>query len=157
MFFTSAEHKQRFLMAIIHETGKVERGKADPEYAAALYILTSNMDTWEQARDYIGRDGIDFADLLHEAHFSGGYIVLIRLAGNLFNDQTECSPVDLMRLDDRNFQVAFTALQLRRVSLPVSEIASEEELFRLEMDARHRGAVEDRDKAWLPIQPGEKF
>lgn len=149
IFFTSAEHKQRFLTAML-TTGKTYAGKLDPEYGAALYILTSSGGTWQKAQSYVDRDGIDFEALLAEVDFSGGYGVLIRLAGNLFNDRTACSPVDLMRLDDRNFTVALNAFQIRRVNLPIGELASKEELYNLEMDARNRIARENREKPWLP-------
>lgn len=125
IFFTSTEHKKRWLTAML-TIGKTYEGKLDPEYGAALYILTSSSGTWQKTELYVDRDGIEFEALLQEVDFSGGYGVLIRLAGNLFNDQTTCSPVDLMRLDDTNFTVALTALQIRRVNLPLSDIASNE-------------------------------
>ena len=120
IFFTSAEHRKRFLTAIL-AIGKVYAGKLDPEYASALYILTSGTGTWNKAESYVGRDGIDFEALLAEVDFSGAYTELIHLAGNLFNGQTACSPVELMRLDDRNFTLALNALQIRRISLAVAE------------------------------------
>ncbi len=123
IFYTSPEHKQRWLSAILG-IGKVYDGKLDPEYASALYILTSSAGTWQKAQSYVDRDGIDFEAMLREVDFSGGYGVLIHLAGNLFNGQTACSPVELMRLDDRNFEIAVNALQIRRISLPIDELAS---------------------------------
>ncbi len=126
IFFTSPQHKVRFLTAM-QQIGKIYAGKLDPEYGAALYVLTSSGGTWQKASDYVSRGGIKFEELLAEVDWSGGYRALIRLAGNLFNDQTTCSPVDLMGLDDRNFQVAMTTFQIRRVSLPLSEIASQAE------------------------------
>ncbi len=115
MFFKSPEHKERFLMAI-QDIGKVYDGKFDQEYAAALYILTADLDTWEQAEGHVSRDGIDFEAVLQKGHFSGGYTVLIQFAGNLFNGRVHLDPVELFRLDDNNFQVALTAFQLRRYS-----------------------------------------
>lgn len=121
LFFTSPEHKARFLSAM-HALGKVYDGKLDPEYGAALYILTSSAATWQRASGYVDRDGIDFEVLLAEVDFSGAYSQLIRLAGNLFNDRTACSPVELYRLDDRNFAVAMTAFQIRRRALPLDDV-----------------------------------
>ncbi len=154
IFFTSAEHKQRWLTAIL-SMGKVYNGKLDPEYASALYILTSGTGTWNRAESYVDRDGIEFEALLAEADFSGAYTELIRLAGNLFNGQTACSPVELFRLDDRNFTLALNALQIRRVSLPIDELASKTEIYNLEMDIRNRINRENIEKPWLPLQPGE--
>ena len=122
IFFKSPKHRQRWLSTLL-ALGKEYDGRLDAEYGAALYILTADLDTWQQAQAYVGRDGIDFEALLREVHFSGGYGALIRLAGNLFNDRTACSPVDLAtRLDDTNFTVALTALQVRRSSLQVDDL-----------------------------------
>ena len=122
IFFTSPEHKAGFLTAM-QGLRKVYDGKLDPEYGAAVYILTADSDTWDQASGYVDRDGIDFEALLRDIDFSHGYQILVQLAGNLFNDRTACNPVDLCAvLDDRNFQVAMTAFQIRRKSLPVSMI-----------------------------------
>ena len=125
IFFKSPAHRQRFIPAM-QQIGKIYGGRLDSEYGAALYVLTADLDTWEQAQAYVDRDGIDFEALLAEGEFSGGYTALIQLAGNLFNDRTACSPVDLMRLDESNFTVALTALQVRRASLRVDDFKQAE-------------------------------
>src|SRR5437868_2538238 len=112
IFFTSPDHKKRFLTAML-TIGKIYSGKLDQEYGAALYILTSRTSLWQKSQDYVDRDGIDFEVLLREADLSGGYSVLVMLAGNLFNDQTHCDAIELMRLDDDNFIVALNSLQVR--------------------------------------------
>src|SRR5215831_8590844 len=123
-FYTSRDHKKRWLTAIL-TIDKVYDGKLDPEYASALYILTSSAGTWNKAQSYVDRHGIDFEAMLREVDFSGGYGVLIHLAGNLFNDRFTCSPVDLAtRLDSENFTVAMNALQIRRVSWTLGELAT---------------------------------
>lgn len=122
IFFTSPEHKAGFITAM-QGLRKVYEGKLDPEYGAAIYILTSSAATWDKASEYVERDGIDFEALLAEVDFSGAYSNLIRLAGNLFNGRTACSPVELYRLDNINFQIAMTALQMRRSSLPMDDFS----------------------------------
>lgn len=124
IFFTSPQHKSQF-MAAMHRIGKIDHdradpafvGKYDPEYAAAVYILTSDQITWEGAERFVTARGIDFEEMLSTLHFSGAYMVLIQLAGNLFNGRVHVDPVELMRLDDTNFKVALTALQVRRERL----------------------------------------
>ncbi len=150
IFFKSPEHKQRFL-AVMQTMGKVYDGKIDQEYGAALYVLSADLDTWQQAQTYVRREGIDFEALLAEGEFSGGYSVLIKWASNLFNGNTHIDPVELMRLDDSNFLVALTALQLRRTSLPVSEA----ELYNAMIDEQNRISRENRPKPWLPLYDGE--
>ena len=120
--FKSEAHKARFLLAM-QEISKVYSGKLDEEYGSALFILTAGSATWEKVCGYVGRDGIDFATMLEEVDFSGGYSVLITLAGNLFNGNQHIGDVrELLRLDDSNFKVALTALQLRRRSYHVDEL-----------------------------------
>ena len=112
IFFRSVEHKQR-LFAAMQQIGKIYAGKLDPEYAAALYILTADAGSWQQASSYVSRHGIDIEALLDLPHASSEG-VLLRLAGNLFNDQQHLDPLEFLRLDDHNFQIALTALILRR-------------------------------------------
>lgn len=120
-YFTSEGHKTRFI-SIQQQLNKLDAGKFDREYSTALYILTSDLATWEKASGYVSRHGIDFEGLLQEVDFSHGYIALIELAGNLFNaGYTKCSPVDLYGLDDRNFHVAMTAFLIRRNGWRIEE------------------------------------
>lgn len=152
-FYTSREHKKRWLTAIL-STGKVFDGKLDPEYASALYILTSSAGTWSKAQSYVDRDGIDFEAMLAQVDFSGGYSVLIHLAGNLFNDRFTCSPVDLAtRLDSENFTVAMNALQIRSINWTLNEIANKAEIYNIEMDIRDHIIASSREKPWLPLNP----
>lgn len=120
LFFKSVEHRSRFVESM-QKLGKVCNGKFDPEYASALYILTADQSIWQKARGYVGQDGIEIEDLLQEVDFSGGYGVLIRLAGNLFNAQQHLDPLEFLRLDDSNFRLALTALKLRRYSMHVDD------------------------------------
>lgn len=117
--FCSAAHQSRFVAAMQH-IGKIYEGKYDPEYAAALYILCADSDTWQQVKRYVSRYGIDFETLLEEAdYFSHGYEVLITFACNLFNGNMRLDPLELLHLDSRNFHLALQALYVRRHGLRV--------------------------------------
>lgn len=120
LFFKSAEHQQCFLAAM-RQHGKIDAGKLDPEYAAAFYILTADTGTWRKASEYVSRHGIDMETMLEEVDFSSGYVVLVKLAGNLFNNQQHLDPLEFLRLDERNFHLALTALILRRSSFHVND------------------------------------
>lgn len=120
IFFKSPDHRERFF-ANMHSLGKVYEGKLDQEFGAALYLLTSNGALWREVRDYVTVEAIDFPAMLEDVDFLHGYEVLVRLAANLFNGNMHCDAIELMRLDDRNFMIAVTALQLRRVSLHVDD------------------------------------
>ena len=123
--FRSAGHKSRFVTAM-QQLGKHDAGKLDPEYASAVYILTSDDFTWEKASGYVSRRGILFDDLLDEVDFSSGYRILIQLAGNLFNGGQHIDPVEFMRLDEGNFGVAQVAIHLRRHSAHLNDFKGEE-------------------------------
>src|SRR5215469_11702420 len=86
IFFTSEEHKKR-LIETMQGLGKIDGKKLDPEYASALYVLSSNTFTWEKAQEYVSRYGIDLSTMLEEIDLSGGESVLLQWAGNLFNSQ----------------------------------------------------------------------
>jgi hypothetical protein len=120
IFFKSAQHKERFV-ATMQRLGKIDDGKFDPEYAAAIYILTADLSTSQKSSEYMSCHGIDLDTLLEEVHFSGGYGVLIELAGNLFNGQRHIDPLEFLRLDCGNFNIAITSLIVRRNGYRVVE------------------------------------
>ncbi|MBO0777260.1 MAG: hypothetical protein J2P37_00330 [Ktedonobacteraceae bacterium] len=114
--FKSTDHQQRFFDAM-QQIEKIDSGRLDPEYGAAIYVLTADLATWYKAQGYIKRDGILFEEMLQNQDWSGGYRVLIQWAANLFNEHAaSCNPVELMRLDESNFEVALAALKIRRYS-----------------------------------------
>lgn len=115
------DHKARFLAAM-QKFDKVYNGRIDPEYGAAFFVLTSDLHTWHQAQRYVERDGILFEEVL-QCDWSGGYRVLIQWTANLFNEHAApaIGPVELMRLDEPNFEVAVSALRIRRSGLYLTE------------------------------------
>lgn len=127
MFFKTPAHKARFL-AIMQQLGQIYDGdKLDQEYGAALYILTADAGIWQQAQKYVERHAIHIDTMLEKIDLSSGYRVLVLLAGNLFNGEQHVDPLEFMRLDDSNFLVAMTALQVRRLSLHVRDLLGESE------------------------------
>ena len=131
MVFISPEHRNRFIAAISN-IGKIYNGKFDPEYASALFILTAHLGTWKKTRDYVDNHGISFEEILKDIDFSGGYSVLIKLASNLFNGNEHIDPLEFLRLDDANFELAISAIRMRRDGYSTAqamrdELAQEEE------------------------------
>ena len=121
IYFKSPEHRQRLLVAL-EQTGAVYDGnKVDQEYSAALYILTADLGIWQRVQEYVGHSRIDIPEMLENIDLSSGYKTLVELAGNLFNSQTHTEPIELMGLDESNFRLALTALQIRRVRLRVED------------------------------------
>jgi len=133
IYFRSEGHKQRCLDALQQRRKIDATGTIDREYGAAYYILSADLATWERASDYIDREGIDFDAMLKGVDLSHGYELLVQLAANLFgaNEETpdgkliqiKVSPCDLIEtLDENNFRVALTALQLRRYGANVKDL-----------------------------------
>jgi hypothetical protein len=111
--FQDVRHKNRFVEAI-QRIGKVYKRSIDPEYGAALYILTSRLALWNDAQGYVTRHGIDFETMLDETHFSSGTWVLVNWACSLFNGNLHVDLSDLTRLDEGNFETALASLKVRR-------------------------------------------
>lgn len=122
--FKSPGHRNRFLDTLV-KLGVVYDGSPDIEFASALYILTADVSTFKKASEYITQDGIAIARMIKEVDFSGGYYVLIKLAGNLFNGEQHLDPLELMKLDEANLQVAFTAILLRRFNVTMEDFIGE--------------------------------
>jgi hypothetical protein len=115
-YWKSISHQERFLAAVprIGKTWPERGGQFDTEYAAALYILTADSNTWSKAKDYVDRNGIDFEQMLEEVDFSSGYTRLVKLAWHLFNERGQLLPIELLHLDDKNFRLALEAMKIRR-------------------------------------------
>lgn len=111
-FFTEPAHKQRWLTAL-QQIGKVYDGKIDPEYGAALYLLTADEIRWHVAEKRVSHTGIDIDSILFVASFSSGEIILVKLAGNLLNGNQSISPREFTRLSEHNFLIALDAIKLR--------------------------------------------
>jgi hypothetical protein len=123
IYFRAESHRERFLRAIESTPRMVYDGdKLDQEYSAAFYILCAHAETWEKAESFITPNGIHFADLLQQTHFSTGDRALVELAGNLFGQDIRSNPVDLMVLDPKNFSVALQALHMRKYPIRLSQI-----------------------------------
>jgi hypothetical protein len=118
--FESPAHKERF-REVIQRLGKIDSQGIDPEYGAALYVLTASSGTWERAESYVASNGIDFDGMLGP-HWSGGYVVLLKWVAGLFNGSVKIDPSDLMRLDEHNFEMALAALKIRRYGLRVDAL-----------------------------------
>jgi hypothetical protein len=119
--FTSPEHRHRFGEAI-QRLGKIDSQGIDLEYGAALYVLTASSGTWDRAKSYVASGGIDFEGMLGP-HWSEGYVVLIQWAAGLFNGSMKIDPSDLMRLDEKNFELALAALKIRRYGLRLDAVS----------------------------------
>lgn len=122
IYFKTEGHKQRLVQALQEMDITPERGRYNSEFAAPLYILTADQSTWLKVRDYIEGDSIRFRAILDEVDFGGGYSVLINLAAHLFNSSFHVEPIEFLRLDPYNFEVAMSALRIRRDGLYVSEL-----------------------------------
>lgn len=131
VYFRSEKHKERFVSAV-QEIDRIHEGDhIYGEYACALYALTSHLDIWDQASQYISRDGIKFPKLIQEEHFSSTRLELIKLATNLFNermpfeDGTIIPRPDMYQiicLEESMFKVAVEAIRIRYYGLKLNDL-----------------------------------
>ncbi len=132
--FKSDEHKARYIGALTHFR-LVYEGKPDVEYAAALYILTAHINTWQKAEAHISRDGIDFKGMIKKKDLSSGAYALVQLAANLFYGSFEtretkirANMVDIVNLNEEGFQMAMEAIKIRRYGLSMDDLKDKQEV-----------------------------
>jgi hypothetical protein len=122
IFFRGQEHKRRCIEALV-QLEKVERdGKADPWYAAGLYILTAYTDMWTDVQGYVSQSGIKFDEILEKCVYASSEITLIEVAANLFRDSGQVDLSRFTNLDERNFDLVMQAIKIRRYSLQVRDL-----------------------------------
>lgn len=130
IYFRSEKHKERFINAI-QEMDKLSEGNhIYGEYASAIYIITSHLDIWEQASQYISRDGIKFPEMLQKEHFSSTRLELVKLATNMFNEYMKLdddTPIradmlQVVNLEESMFMVAVEAIKIRHYGLRLDDL-----------------------------------
>ena len=81
-----------------------------------LYLISGNEELKQKVEPYFnGNSGMfDTEKMFEEQDFSAGLSILAKLAVNLFNANEKINPLQLMILDDENFELAMNAIILRR-------------------------------------------
>jgi hypothetical protein len=118
MYFESERHKEHFLAAT-QAYGKVDGGRIDAKYGAALYILTAYEGMWRVYQPYLEkeRDTIPFGAMFANRGFTPSYGTLMRIAANLFDETVaHVDPAEFMKLNEEDYKMALTALEIRRYS-----------------------------------------
>lgn len=124
IYFRNEEHRERFKSAVQGMSQKAiyDGDRLDEEYAPALLVLTASGAIWEKMKPHIN-GGIHFDQALSEEFFSTTEQTMVRLAANIFNPALEGpSPVDLVPLDARNFEVCVQAMRMRRSPYQLADI-----------------------------------
>lgn len=117
--FLSPEHKSDYIDAL-EITGAVGPDNGISSYfGASLYLLTGLRGAWSRLKRYIGCSFIDHGAALDDLRLSRGEVLIVRLAGNLYNGGFwEDSPWDLIsELDAETFGLSLEALRLRKCRL----------------------------------------
>lgn len=118
MHYKDKEHQERFLNLIRKHDKAFSNGKVDSEYATAYFLLTANYYVWNKVSKYIDDDGINFMAMSEDCVFSSGELLLVKLAGNLFNGSfyKDISPLDFIStLDTEYFRVIMEAFKTRKM------------------------------------------
>lgn len=111
--YLSREHKQDFLE---NRRNIPEYYRFNKEFLSVLYLISGNEELKQKIEPYFnGNSGMfDTEKMFEEQDFSAGLSVLAKLAVNLFNANEKINPLQLMILDDENFELAMNAIILRR-------------------------------------------
>lgn len=111
--YLSREHKQDFLE---NRRNIPEYYRFNKEFLSVLYLISGNEELKQKVEPYFnGNSGMfDTEKMFEEQDFSAGLSVLAKLAVNLFNANEKINPLQLMILDDENFELAMNAIILRR-------------------------------------------
>lgn len=111
--YLSREHKQDFLE---NRRNIPEYYRFNKEFLSVLYLISGNEELKQKVEPYFnGNSGMfDTEKMFEEQDFSAGLSILAKLAVNLFNANEKINPLQLMILDDENFELAMNAIILRR-------------------------------------------
>lgn len=124
LFFNDQIHKDE-LRELLVKYGRVnsKTHKVDRYYLSAFYILTSDSELRRKCLGFINEDGIDFEEMMKRNDFSSGYLVLIKLAFHLFNEEIAVTPIDIIDYLDRQcFIIAMNAILARRFLIKIEEL-----------------------------------
>ncbi len=130
VYFRSEQHKERFISAIQAIDRLSEGDYIYAEYACAIYALTSHMDIWEQAQQYVSHNGIKFPEMIKKEHFSSTRSELVKLVSNIFNERMTFEDgtllprpdmYDIVCLEESMFKVAIETMKIRYYGLKLLE------------------------------------
>lgn len=113
-------------MAILSEVERDELAAIDTDWSAAMWILRCGL----LARDgrvwrHVSKQGIDFPAIEREGTFSHGELLLVQVAGSLFNSSLSVDLRDVcILLSDTWFETVLTAMQIRSGTMVVENAKS---------------------------------
>lgn len=114
VFYMDSEHR-KLLIDLLHTYHKIySSSDVDSYYLSAFYLITSSHELRSKCIKYVDSDGIDFTKI-RKVDMGSGHKVLVKLASNIFNNNTKVTPWEMLNsLDDDNFRVAMQAIMFRR-------------------------------------------
>lgn len=128
--FLNQEHEERFLYFRVENMSEYYR--FNKEYLSVVYIMTSNEELYRKISPYFnGKIGeFDSEKMFKEIDFSGGDLVLAKLAVHLFNSNETVDPLHIIsRLDNESFELALNVFVLRRYGISKDYDLPEEKLY----------------------------
>lgn len=128
MRFLNKEHREAFLEALKLTSSASEDGTISTYFGASLYLLAALPYAYPRMRQFLSRRCIDFPAILDSVSLSSGEVVIISLAGNLYNGSffDRYTPLDIVSCcDDEMVGLACSALLLRKSRLSISDFEKE--------------------------------
>lgn len=112
MIYRDDEHSNRFHEQFNKLNGHLQE---DSYYLSALYIITSTEKLFQKVSPYFHiEEGFQAEEMFANEEFSHVELVLAKLAGHLFKNNYHVTPLDLIELDEKNYQIAMSAMYIRK-------------------------------------------
>jgi len=111
MFFLDNQHYERFNKLVSSYKIEAERER---HFKSCFYIFSKSQKLFDISEGFISNKNIDFMNIDFSFDFSVIDRLFISLANNLFNNTKQINVLELIPLDDINFKIAITAINIRR-------------------------------------------
>ena len=109
MIYNNEEHMNLFLTL----KGSIEYKQEI--FLPVLYIMTSSKALYKKMHKYIYFNGsFRVEEMFANEQFSGSELLLAKLTSHLFNDTYQVTPLDLIGLDEEDYQIAMSAIYIRK-------------------------------------------
>lgn len=111
MFFLDNQHYERFSKLV--SKYKIEKDR-ERHFKSCFYIFSKSQKLFDISEGFISKKNIDFMNIDFSFDLSVIDKLFVFLANNLFNNTKQINILDLIPLDDIDFKIAITAINIRR-------------------------------------------
>ncbi|MEK5149061.1 MULTISPECIES: DUF6075 family protein [unclassified Psychrobacillus] len=112
MIYRDDEHSNRFHNQL-YQLNQSQQN--DVYYLSTLYIMTSSEKIFKKVSPYFDiNDGFHAEEMFAHEEFTQEELILAKLTGHLFNNNYQVTVLDLIELNEDNYQIAMSAIYIRK-------------------------------------------